>query len=111
KQVQSTADTFDAYVDRVAVLPRAISARKEATGGEVASGIIGYLQRLLESLPPEEAFGVYLAMDNKQPPNPDAMPWVDRNSAPNALRPAGGPRDRSMEWYAGAKRTGKLYLS
>lgn len=32
KQVQSTADQFDAYLDRVAVLPRAITARKEAAG-------------------------------------------------------------------------------
>ena len=111
KQVQSTADTFDAYVDRVAVLPRAIAARKEATGGGVASGIIGYLQRLLDSLPPEEAFGVYLAMEVKSPDDPDAMPWVDRNSSPNALRPAAGPRDRAKEWYAGPKRTGKLYVS
>ena len=36
KQVQSTAVTFDAYLDRVAVLPRAITARKEATGGAAA---------------------------------------------------------------------------
>ena len=33
KQVQSTADQFDAYLDRVAVLPRAITARKEAMRG------------------------------------------------------------------------------
>jgi PAS domain S-box-containing protein len=111
KQVQSTADQFDAYLDRVAVLPRAITARKEATGmNEAASGIVPFLARLLDSLPPEEAFGVYLAKDGVTT-GPDAMPWVDRNSFPQALQPKAGPRDRSKEWYAGAQRTGQMYIS
>ncbi len=111
KQVQSTADQFDAYLDRVAVLPRAITARKEATGmNEAASGIVPFLARLLDSLPPEEAFGVYLAKDGTMT-GPDAMPWVDRNSFPQVLQPKTGPRDRSKEWYAGAKRTGQMYIS
>ncbi len=110
KQVQSTADQFDAYLDRVAVLPRAIAARKEATGGDAASGIVPYLSRLLESMPPEEAFGVYLAKEDTST-GPDAMPWVDRNSLPKALLPAAGPRNRSKEWYAGAKRSGQMYIT
>ncbi len=115
KQVQSTADQFDAYLDRVAVLPRAITARKEATGGEAASGdaasgIVPFLSRLLDSLPPEEAFGVYLAKEGVTT-GPEAMPWVDRNSFPKALQPQAGPRDRSKEWYAGAQRTKQMYIS
>jgi PAS domain S-box-containing protein len=110
KQVQSTADQFDAYLDRVAVLPRAITARKEATGGEAASGIVPFLSRLLDSLPPEEAFGVYLAREGVTT-GPDAMPWVDRNSFPQVLKPRAGPRDRSKEWYAGAERTRQMYIS
>jgi len=110
KQVQSTADQFDAYLDRVAVLPRAITARKEATGGEAASGIVPFLSRLLDSLPPEEAFGVYLAREGVTT-GPDAMPWVDRNSFPEVLKPRAGPRDRSKEWYAGAERTRQMYIS
>jgi PAS domain S-box-containing protein len=110
KQVQSTADQFDAYLDRVAVLPRAITARKEASGGDDASGIVPFLSRLLDSLPPEEAFGVYLAKEGVTT-GPDAMPWVDRNSFPQALQPKAGPRDRSKEWYAGAQRTGQMYIS
>ena len=111
KQVQSTADQFDAYLDRVAVLPRAITARKEAQNGdEPASGIVPFLGRLLDSLPPEEAFGVYLAKESVTS-GPDAMPWVDRNSLPNALQPKAGPRDRSKEWYAGPRRSGQLYIT
>lgn len=110
KQVQSTADQFDAYLDRVAVLPRAISARKEASGGDVASGVVPFLARLLDSLPPEEAFGVYLAKEGVTT-GPDAMPWVDRNSYPKALEPKGGPRDRSKEWYTGPQRTGQISIS
>lgn len=110
KQVQSTADQFDAYLDRVAVLPRAITARKEAVDGEDVSGIIPFLARLLDSLPPEEAFGVYLAREDKTT-GPDAMPWVDRDSMPKALQPKSGPRNRSEEWYAGARKAGHLYIT
>jgi len=110
KQVQSTADQFDAYLDRVAVLPRAITARKEAMDSEPASSIVPFLARLLDSLPPEEAFGVYLSRESSMT-GPDAMPWVDRNSMPKALEPKAGPRDRSKEWYAGARRTGQMYIS
>jgi PAS domain S-box-containing protein len=110
KQVQSTADQFDAYLDRVAVLPRAITARKEAMEGEAASGIVPFLARLLDSLPPEEAFGIYLARDGVTS-GPDAMPWVDRNSMPKALEPSSGPRDRTKDWYTGARRTRELYIS
>ena len=111
KQVQSTVDQFDAYLDRVAVLPRAITARKEATGGGTASGIVPFLARLLDSLPPEEAFGVYLAVEG-QSTGPDAMPWVDIATArrkPQSRK--AGPRDRSKEWYAGAKSSGQLKIS
>ena len=111
KQVQSVADNMDAYVDRVAVLPQAIAALEEASGAAELRGIVPYLAHLLDNLPPEEAFGVYLALERKSPESPDAMLWVDRNSAPNALRPVGGPRDRAKEWYAGAKSSGKLYVS
>ncbi len=106
KQVQSTADQFDAYVDRVAVLPRAIAARGEAMG-ETANSVVPFLSRLLDSLSPEEAFGVYLAKED----TPAAMAWVDRNSLPNALTPPGGSRTRSKDWYTGAKRTKRLYVS
>jgi PAS domain S-box-containing protein len=111
KQVQSTADKFDAYVDRVAVLPRAIAARKEASGGGIATGIVPFLARLLDSLPPEEAFGVYLAEEGVPASSPDAMPWVDRNTSPKALVPAGGFRSHAKEWYQGPKSTGQLYVS
>ena len=110
KQVQSTADQFDAYLDRVAVLPRAITARKEAAGPGEASSIVPFLARLLDSLSTEEALGVYLAKEGVTA-GPDAMPWVDRNSIPEALQPKAGPRDRSKDWYAGAQRTGKLHIS
>jgi PAS domain S-box-containing protein len=110
KQVQSVVDQFDAYLDRVAVLPRAITARKEATGGDAASGIVPFLARLLDSLPTEEAFGVYLAAEGITT-GPDAMPWVDRNSYPKVLEPKAGPRDRSKDWYAGPQKSGQMYIS
>ena len=96
KQVQSTVDQFDAYLDRVAVLPRAIAARNEEAGGKMASDMGPFLSKLLERVPPEEAFSTYLAKEGVTT-GPDAMPWVDRNSFPKMLEPTGGPRDRSKD--------------
>ena len=108
KQVQATAQTMDAYVDRVAVLPRSIGARQQTVGSEPDAETIPFLARLLENIPPEEAHGVYLAFDGKQPGDPEFMPWVDRNSSPKALA---GSRDPSLAWYQEAKKTRRVFVS
>jgi PAS domain S-box-containing protein len=108
KQVQATAQTMDSYLDRVAVLPRSVAARQEVVGAEIDSRTIPFLAHLLDSLPPEEAFGIYLAF----PPSPDnpqpRMAWVDRNSFPNHL---GKVRDQSLPWFQEAVKTGKIFVS
>ncbi|MBK9168689.1 MAG: response regulator [Bryobacterales bacterium] len=106
KQVQSTAQMLDAYIDRVAVLPRSIAARQMAAGLKADRDAPAFLARLLDGIPPEEAFGVYVAV-------PDAtggleMPWVDRNSHP---RPLDRVRDPAWAWYADAIATGRLAVS
>jgi PAS domain S-box-containing protein len=108
KQVQATAQTMDAYVDRVAVLPRSIGARQQTVGSAPDAETVPFLADLLENVPPEEAQGVYLAFEGKKPSDPGFMPWVDRNSSPKALV---GSRDPSLAWYQEAKKTGKMFVS
>ncbi|MFN0170685.1 MAG: response regulator [Bryobacteraceae bacterium] len=106
KQVQSTAQTMDAYLDRVAVLPRSIAARQQVWGNQADDRIIQFLANLLDSIPPEEAFGVYVAFPAGTPGT--EMAWVDRNSFPSALNKI---RDRSLPWYREAVKSGKLCVS
>lgn len=110
KQVQSTALTMDSYVDRVAVLVRAIAAQQEAAGSEAAPNVISTFSHLLDTIAPEEAFGVYLAFEGPGG-RIRSMPWVDRKSQPKRVSPAEGGRDASMEWYQGTRTSGKLHVS
>ncbi len=110
KQVQATALTMDSYVDRVAVLVRSIAARQEALGNAPDSHSVPYLAHLLDRLSPEEAYGVYIAFENKGPTGQE-MPWVDRRSFPNQVEVATGARDLSMDWYQGAMKSGKIHVS
>src|SRR5882757_6862440 len=89
KQVQATTLTMDAYVDRVAVLVRAIAAQQEAAGPEPRGDTIPFLSHLLDTIAPEEAYGVYLAFEGAGG-NIRAMPWVDRASQPKAVSAAKG---------------------
>jgi PAS domain S-box-containing protein len=111
KEVQSYAQNMDVDIDRVAVLPRSIAARMEAVQNSMDQYTLPLLVRLLDSIPPEDAFGVYVVTDSKPASDPNSMVWVDRNSLPNPVKPAGGYRDRNLEWYAEAKKTGKIYIS
>src|SRR5271154_2921543 len=53
--IQATAQNIDAYLDRVAMLPRSIAARQEALRGQPNETTIPFLSHLLDGMPPEEA--------------------------------------------------------
>src|SRR6185312_14753342 len=85
KVTQSYATQLDSYVDRVAVVPRTIAARQEATAGAASAYTLPLLSHLLDSLSADEAYGAYIAFDGVPETNPKSMVWVDRNSLPDAL--------------------------
>src|SRR5690349_4336010 len=60
KQVQHTAQTLDSLVDRVSVLVGAIAARQHTIGPDPGVHTDRFLANVLESVPPEEAQGVYV---------------------------------------------------
>ena len=107
--IQTTAQNIDDYIDRVAMLPKTIAARQEVVGPEPTANTLPALAHLLDSMPPEEAYGLYEAFEAKPFTDPNAMPWVDRKSMPNRVE---GRYDyHAVEWYKGAKREGKLFIS
>ncbi|MEO7653175.1 MAG: cache domain-containing protein, partial [Bryobacteraceae bacterium] len=110
-RVQTTAQNIDAYVDRVAMLPRSIAARQEAIGAEPDANTLPFLVHLLDSIPPEEAYGVYIAFDGKRHTDKMAMPWVDRQSTPRAVELKYDFHDAKQTWYRGAKEAGKLFVT
>ena len=83
--IQNTAQNIDAYIDRVAMLPRGIVARQEALKGVPNDSTIPFLLHLLDAMPPEEAYGVYEAFENKKYTDEMAIPWVDRQSTPKTV--------------------------
>ena len=107
--VQTTAQNIDDYIDRVAMLPKTIAARQEVNGPEANGNTLPFLAHLLDSMPPEEAYGLYEAFDAKHYTDPGAMPWVDRKSLPNPVVRKYDYHDE--EWFKGAKQEGKLFIS
>src|SRR5213594_2042097 len=81
--IQNTARNIDAYIGRVAMLPRSIAARQEAMQGVPDRTTMPFLAHLLEGIPQEEAYGVYEAFEHKRFDETFSMPWVDRKSFPN----------------------------
>ncbi len=110
KQVQATASTLDSYVDRVAVLIRGIAARQESIGREPDEKTISYLSHLLDTISPEEAYGVYVAFGDGAGGVRD-MQWVDRISQPNPVQTSSEYRNAGLEWYQGPVKSGKLHVS
>ena len=65
---------------------------------------------LLDTISPEEAYGVYVAFGDDAGGVRD-MQWVDRISQPNAVQTSSEYRNTGLEWYQGPVKTGKLHVS
>jgi PAS domain S-box-containing protein len=107
--IQNTAQNIDAYIDRVAMLPKSIVARQESLNGVPNATTIPFLSHLLDAIPPEDAYGVYEAFERKKYTDALAYPWVDRKSMPGPVEPKYDYHE--TEWYQGAKQSGTLYIS
>src|SRR4029077_5687277 len=106
--IQTTAQNIDAYIDRVAMLPKSIAARQESLNGEPNATTISFLTRPLAAVPPEDAYGVYEAFERKHYTDALAYPWVDRKSMPDPVQPKYDYHQ--TEWYKGAQQSGGLFI-
>jgi PAS domain S-box-containing protein len=107
--IQSTAHDIDAYISKVAMLPKAIAASQETFKGEPDENTIPFLGRLLASVPPDDAYGVYEAFERKAYTEAFAIPWVDRKSYPHRVHVQYDYHD--ADWYKGARQATDFYLT
>ena len=111
KEAQNDSRNIDAYLDRVAVMPRSLAAREQAVKSGASEYTLPLLVQMLESLPPDSAYGAYVAFEATTANGPQSMTWVDRASLPHPRVPPLASRDRRLEWYAAPQRTGQLQIS
>jgi len=117
RRVHSLAKELDNFVSRMAELPNGIATHQQSvraerkTSAEPTAGLVAYLANLLNQTQLEEAQSVYIAFEDKDWREKDAMIRVDRQSWPNAAPVDYDYHDLKREWYHGAKSTGEPYIS
>lgn len=111
KQVQAAAIDLDDFVTRIGMLSTSLAVRQETLGFQPDPQIIPYLAALLKNLPNKEVYGLYLAFDGRRWDDPDAMPWVDRNSFPNAGHVQYDYHDPQQDWYHGPKKSRRFHVT
>ena len=112
-EVSLHAGEIDAMVGRVASLVTTMAAMQGLRGPDPDPGVMLELRRIMDNFPPNEVFGVYYTFENAEYQNPMSMPWIDRNSYPEATinRNDFHVDQPSTVWYWGPKKTRKLAVS
>lgn len=108
-EARATAQALDDWVARVALLSLGTAVRQQVVGTEPAAGTTEYLAAMLNEQPADEVYGLYIAFDRMNAKDPRSMPWVDRRSKAAVL--GYDFHDAGQDWYAGAKRSGKLHIT
>lgn len=112
-EVAFHAGEIDAMVGRVASLVTTMAAMQGLRGPDPDPGVMLELRRIMDNFPPNEVFGVYYTFENADYQNPMSMPWIDRNSYPEATINKNDYHvdDATTTWYWTPKKTGKLAVS
>ena len=112
-EVEVHAIEIDAMVGRVASLVTTMAAVQGLRGPDPAPDVMLELRRIMDSFPANEVFGVYYTFENADFREQMSMPWIDRNSYPEAtINKNDFHIDQpSTLWYWGPKRSGKLTIS
>ncbi|MFM8789184.1 MAG: response regulator [Chthoniobacterales bacterium] len=112
-EVAFHAGEIDAMVGRVASLVTTMAAVQGLRGPGPDPGVMLELRRFMDAFPANEVFGVYYTFENADFRNPMSMPWIDRNSYPEAtINQNDFHIDQpSTVWYWGPKKSGKLTVS
>ena len=112
-EVSFHAVEIDAMVGRVASLVTTMAVTQSLRGPDPAPDVMKELRRIMDSFPPNEVFGVYYTFENADYRDPMSMPWIDRNSYPEATINKNDYHvdQPSTLWYWGPKTSGKLTVS
>jgi signal transduction histidine kinase/DNA-binding response OmpR family regulator len=112
-EVEVHAIEIDALVGRVASLVTTMAAVQGLRGPDPAPDVMLELRRIMDSFPANEVFGAYYTFDNADYRDQMSMPWIDRNSYPEATINKNDYHidQPSTIWYWGPKKSGKLTIS
>src|SRR4051812_8167679 len=110
-EARATAQALDDWVARVALLPLGTAVRQQVVGRAPADRTVEYLAAMLDAQSRDDVYGLYIAFDQMNWRDPRSMPWVDRRSWPQAAALDYDFHDARQDWYAGAKRSGKLHIT
>lgn len=112
-EVALHAAEIDEMVGRVASLVTTMAAVQGLRGPDPDPDVMLKLRRFMDAFPPNEVFGVYYTFENADYRNPMSMPWIDRNSYPEATinRNDYHIDQPSTIWYWGPKKSGRLMVS
>ena len=109
--VKNAAGRLDDYVRRVAQLPLTTAARQRVVGHEPDPQMVEYLRALLPETPQHEVYGIYIAYEAMAASTRGSMPWMDRRHWPEMTVVQYDYHDEQQEWYAGARKSGKLHVT
>ncbi len=102
---------LDDLILRTSLIPKLTAIRQQLHGESPDPTMNNYLQSVLESLPEKDAFGIYMAYENLDYREPNAMPWFDRNHAPQRTQVHYDYHAGEYEWYNGPKNSRRLYIT
>ena len=104
---------IDAMVGRVESLVTTMAAVQGLRGPDPGPDVMLELRRIMDSFPANEVFGAYYTFENADFRDPMSMPWIDRNSYPEAtINKNDFHIDQpSTIWYWGPKKSGQLTIS
>jgi signal transduction histidine kinase len=109
--VARAARELDDFIKRVSLLPLSTSTRQEVFGKTPDPQTIDYLRSLLERIPEDEAYGLYIAYEDMHYTDKGSMPWIDRRSFPGAATLQYDYHDPKQEWYFGAKTNRRMHIT
>ncbi len=109
--VQHAAKRLDDLLMRIAMIPKTTATRQKLFGTSPDPRMLDYLRELLPQLPPEEAYGIYIAYEAMAADASGAMPWMDRKDHPNPTIVKYDYHDSAQEWYNGPKASKALYIT
>lgn len=103
-QVEGLGEVVDHYLLAASQLTEDLVAFQAPYGADPAPRAFPFLLTLLSHTPTEDAFGVYLAMEKREPSGAPLIVWVNRNSMPAQAHLEYDFHEDSFLWYQDARK-------
>jgi signal transduction histidine kinase/CheY-like chemotaxis protein len=111
KLVSEASAQIDDNAQRVATVVRCIAAQQQSAGRGPTKETAPFLVTLLSATSPREIYGIYIAYEHMNWKDPEACLAVHRKDWPFLTPVLYDFHDPLQDWYAGPKRTMKVYVT